>query len=48
MQLLTYYIDEDMNEEKIKTSKPLAEGVSREEYNALIEKLGKIASGYRF
>ena len=48
MQLLTYYTDDDMNEEEIKISKPLSEGVSREEYNALIEKLGKIASEYRF
>ena len=48
MELLGYYIDEDMNEEELKESKPLPEGVTREEYNKLIEKLSNISSEYNF
>ena len=36
MELLGYYIDEDMDEEELKESKPLPEGITREEYNKLL------------
>ena len=48
MELLGYYIDEDMDEEELKESKPLPEGITREEYNKLLEKLSNISSKYNF
>lgn len=48
MELLRYYIDEDMDEEELKESKPLPEGITREEYNKLLEKLSNISSEYNF
>lgn len=48
MELLGYYIDEDMDEEELKESKPLPEEVTREEYNKLLEKLSNISSEYNF
>ena len=48
MELLGYYIDEDMDEEELKESKPLPEGITREEYNKLLEKLSSISSEYKF
>lgn len=48
MELLGYYIDEDMDEEELKESKPLPEEVTREEYNKLLEKLSSISSEYNF
>ena len=48
MELLGYYIDEDMDEEELKESKPLPEGITREEYNKLFEKLSSISSEYNF
>ena len=48
MELLGYYIDEDMDEEELKESKPLPEGITREEYNKLLEKLSNISSEYNF
>lgn len=48
MELLGYYIDEDMDEEELKESKPLPEGITREEYNKLLEKLSSISSEYNF
>ena len=48
MELLGYYIDEDMDEEELKESKPLPEAVTREEYNKLLEKLSSISSEYNF
>lgn len=48
MELLGYYIDEDMDEEELKESKPLPEGITREEYDKLLEKLSNISSEYNF
>lgn len=48
MDLIAYYIDEDMNEEELKEAKPLPKEVSRAEYNALLEKLSKISDEYNF
>ena len=39
MELLGYYIDEDMDEEELKESKPLPEGITREEYNKLLKEI---------
>ena len=48
MDLLAYYIAEDMDEEELEESKPLPENVSREEYNTLLEKISKISNEYNF
>lgn len=48
MDLLAYYIAEDMDEEELEESKPLPENVSREEYNTLLEKISKISIEYNF
>lgn len=48
MDLLAYYIADDMDEEELKESKPLPENVSREEYNNLLEKINKISIEYSF
>ena len=48
MDLLAYYIADDMDEEELKDSKPLPENVSREEYNNLLEKISKISIEYNF
>lgn len=47
MELIAYYIDEDMKEE-FADSKPLPEGITREKYNKLLEKLSSISSEYNF
>lgn len=48
MDLIAYYIDEDMDEEELKQAKKLPDGVSREEYNALLEKVSKLSCDYNF
>ena len=48
MDLLSYYIAEDMEEEEKKESKPLPKEVSRDEYNKLLEKINKILEKYQF
>ena len=48
MDLIAYYIDEDMDEEELKQAKKLPDGVSREEYNALLEKMSKLSCEYNF
>lgn len=45
--LIRYYIDEDMSEEELAESKTLeGTGVTREEYNLLIEKFENISLDY--
>lgn len=41
MDLLSYYLVDDMDEEELKQSKLLPKDVSREEYNNLLEKINK-------
>ena len=49
MDLLAYYKDDDMNEEELEMTKDLEKtGVSREEYNRLIEKVEEINKIYNF
>ena len=48
MDLLSYYIADDMDEEELKGSKALPQNVSREEYNKLLEKINKISEDYKF
>ena len=48
MDLLSYYMAEDMEEEEKKESKPLPKEVSRDEYNKLLEKINKIFEKYQF
>ena len=48
MDLLSYYIADDMDEEEINMSKDLPKDVSREEYNKLLEKINKITEDYKF
>lgn len=45
--LIRYYIDQDMSEEELAESKTLeGTGVTREQYNLLIEKFEKISLDY--
>ena len=48
MDLLSYYIADDMEKEELKQSKSLPKDVSREEYNNLLEKINKISEDYKF
>ena len=48
MDLLSYYISDEMEEEELKMSKNLPKDVSREEYNNLLEKINKISEDYKF
>ena len=48
MDLLSYYIADDMDEEELKMSKNLPKDVSREEYNKLLGKINKIIENYKF
>ena len=48
MDLLSYYLADDMDEEELKQSKSLPKDVSREEYNNLLEKINKISEDYKF
>ena len=48
MDLLSYYIADDMEIEELKMSKKLPKDVSREEYNNLLEKINKISEDYKF
>lgn len=48
MDLLSYYIADDMEIEEINMSKDLPKDVSREEYNNLLEKVNKISEDYKF
>lgn len=48
MDLLSYYIADDMDEEELKHSKSLPKDVSREEYDNLLEKVNKISEDYKF
>ena len=48
MDLLSYYIADDMEIEELKMSKNLPKDVSREEYNKLLEKINKITENYKF
>lgn len=48
MDLLSYYIADDMEIEEINMSKDLPKDVSREEYNKLLEKINKITEDYKF
>lgn len=48
MDLLSYYIGDDMEKEESKQSKSLPKDVSREEYNNLLEKINKISEDYKF
>lgn len=48
MDLLSYYLVDDMDEEELKQSKLLPKDVSREEYNNLLEKINKISEDYKF
>lgn len=46
-ELLKYYIDESMDKEELAEAKPLeGTGVSREEYNYILEKFDKIREKY--
>lgn len=48
MDLLSYYIADDMEIEEINMSKDLPKDVSREEYNKLLGKINKIIENYKF
>lgn len=48
MDLLSYYIADDMDEEELKHLKSLPKDVSREEYDNLLEKVNKISEDYKF
>ena len=48
MDLLSYYIADDMEIEEINMSKDLPKDVSRKEYNNLLEKINKITEDYKF
>ena len=48
MDLLSYYIADDMEIEELKMSKNLPKDISREEYNKLLEKIDKITEDYKF
>lgn len=48
MDLLSYYIADDMEIEELKMSKKLPKDVSREEYNKLLGKINKITENYKF
>lgn len=48
MDLLSYYIADDMEIEEINMSKDLPKDVSRKEYNKLLEKINKITEDYKF
>lgn len=46
MDLLSYYISDEMEEEELKMSKNLPKDVSRKEYNKLLGKINKISRDY--
>ena len=48
MDLLSYYIADDMEIEEINMSKDLPKDVSRKEYNKLLGKINKIIENYKF
>ena len=48
MDLLSYYIADDMEIEELKMPKNLPKDISREEYNNLLEKINKISEDYKF
>ena len=48
MDLLSYYIADDMEIEEINMSKDLPKDVSRKKYNKLLEKINKITEDYKF
>ena len=48
MDLLSYYVADDMEIEELKMSKKLPKDVSREEYNKLLGKINKIIENYKF
>ena len=48
MELLKYYKDDDMSEEELKYSVKLPEGVTRKEYNDLLDKINEINQKYNF
>lgn len=48
MDLLSYYIADDMEIEEINMSKDLPKDVSRKEYNSLLGKINKITENYKF
>ena len=48
MDLLSYYIADDMEIEEINMSKDLPKDVSRKEYNKLLGKINKITENYKF
>ena len=48
MNLLSYYISDDMEEEELKQLMPLPKGATRGEYNNLLEKVNKISEDYKF
>ena len=48
MDLLSYYIADDMEIEENNMSKDLPKDVSREEYNNLLEKVNKMSEDYKF
>lgn len=48
MDLLSYYVADDMDENELEESKALPQNVSREAYNNLLEKINKISEDYKF
>ena len=48
MDLLSYYIADDMDEEELQQSILLPKDVTRGEYNKLLEKVNKISEDYKF
>lgn len=46
MDVLSYYISDEMEEEELKMSKNLPKDVSRKEYNKLLGKINKISRDY--
>lgn len=47
MDLLSYYIADDMDDEELKQSKLLPKDVNREEYNKLLDKINRIPENSR-
>lgn len=48
MDLLSYYISDDMEEEELKQSISLPKYITRGEYNNLLEKINTISENYKF
>ncbi len=48
MQVIGFYYEDEMSDEEKEDCIPLPEGVTRKEYNLLLEKIQQINSKYNF